>query len=129
MDITNSHEFVIWDPAFQSVDKKTHNFEVDEFLMGQTTLSKIHPFLVNGKLTPNFSIGVGQVLHLRTLCGTIENENTFIVYPKGQEENHWSESAIPFWVIASDGVTYRKPVRKNDTGHGRWTARRNSVAV
>ena len=34
--------------------KETHNIEVDEFLEGQTTLSKIHPFLVNGKMNPSF---------------------------------------------------------------------------
>lgn len=110
--VTLSQEFVIWDPAFKSVSKPTHNLEVDEFLMGQTTLSKIHPFLVNGKMTPNFNVGVGEVLHLRALCGTIENENTFIVYPEGKEEDHWDQSAIPFWVIGSDGVTYRKPRQK-----------------
>jgi FtsP/CotA-like multicopper oxidase with cupredoxin domain len=109
--ITNSHEFVIWDPAFKSVDKTTHNLEVDEFLMGQTTLSKIHPFLVNGKMTPNFEVGVGEVLHLRSLCATIENENTFIVYPEGMENEHWDDAAVPFWIIASDGVTYRQARR------------------
>jgi FtsP/CotA-like multicopper oxidase with cupredoxin domain len=110
--ITNTQEFVIWDPAFRSVDEKNHNLEVDEFLLGQTTLSKIHPFLVNGKQTPNFQVGMGEALHLRSLCATIENENTFIVYPEGMEHNSWKESAIPFWVIASDGVTFRKPRKK-----------------
>ena len=67
-------------PAFKSVDKPSHNLEVDEFLLGQTTLSKIHPFLVNGEVTPSFEVAVGEVLHfLRALCATIENENTFIV--------------------------------------------------
>ena len=111
--ITHSQEFVIFDPAFKNVNKSTHNLEVDDFLMGQTTLSKIHPFLVNGEMSPNFSVGVGEVLHLRSLCGTIENENTFIVYREGEENQHWDEAAIPFWVIASDGVTYRKPVKRN----------------
>jgi FtsP/CotA-like multicopper oxidase with cupredoxin domain len=111
--ITLSKEFVIWDSAFKSVVKPTHNLEVDEFLMGHsTTLSKIHPFLVNGEMTPNFNVGVGEVLHLRALCGTIENENTFIVYPEGKENMHWDDHAIPFWVIGSDGVTYRKPIQK-----------------
>ena len=113
--ITNTQEFVIWDPAFQAVEgKSTHNLEVDEFLMGQTTLSKIHPFLVNGQMTPDFTVGVNEVLHLRALCATIENENTFIVYPDGRENEHWeSGAAVPFWVIASDGVTYTKPKKRN----------------
>jgi FtsP/CotA-like multicopper oxidase with cupredoxin domain len=111
--VSLTKEFVIWDPAFKSVQKATHNLEVDEFLLGQTTLSKIHPFLVNGQLTPDFNVGVGEVLHLRVLCGTIENENTFIVYPEGQEQEHWEDAAIPFWVIGSDGVTYKKPRQKN----------------
>lgn len=110
--ITNTQEFVIWDPAFKHVDKPTHNLEVDEFLMGQTTLSKVHPFLVNGVMNPTFEARVGEVLHLRILCATIENENTFIVYPEGQEDRPWKESALPFWVIASDGVTFRKPREK-----------------
>jgi len=112
----NTHEFVIWDPAFRSVngasDDGPHNLEVDEFLMGQTTLSKIHPFLVNGVMTPNFETAAGQVLHFRALCGTIENENTFIVYKEGDEELPWDEAGIPFWVIGSDGVTYARPQRK-----------------
>ena len=111
--VTNTHEFVIWDPAFQNVyNQTTHDLEVDEFLLGQTTLSKIHPFLVNGELTPNFDVRVGEVLHWRALCGTIENENTFIVYREGEQHLPWDEAALPFWVIASDGVTYRRPRRK-----------------
>ena len=67
--ITNSQEFVIWDPVFQTVDKETHNLEVDDFLKGQTTLSKIHPFLVNGQMTPNFDTRVGPSLALASpLC-------------------------------------------------------------
>jgi len=114
--VTLSEEFVIWDPALRMVDDHNgtrHNLEVDEFLMGQTTLSKIHPFLVNGKLTPNFDVGVGEILHLRTLCGIVENENTFIIYREGEENLPWDDAAIPFWVVASDGVTYTHPRRKN----------------
>lgn len=114
-NIKNSQEFVIWDPAFKAVNKPTHNLEVDEFLLGQTTLSKIHPFLVNEKINPTFKVGVNEVLHLRALCGNIENENTFIVYPEGMENEDWNEHAIPFWVIASDGVTYRQPRKLNIT--------------
>mmetsp|Transcript_33293 Transcript_33293/g.80494 ORF Transcript_33293/g.80494 Transcript_33293/m.80494 type:complete len:109 (+) Transcript_33293:1108-1434(+) len=62
--IANTKEFVIWDPAFKAVNKDTHNLEVDEFLEGQTTLSKIHPILVNGKKNPLFKTATGQVLHL-----------------------------------------------------------------
>jgi len=32
--ITTTKDFLIWDPAFQNVDKETHNIEVDEFLEG-----------------------------------------------------------------------------------------------
>lgn len=110
--VTNMQEFLIWDPAFKSVDKPTHNLEVDEFLMGQTTLSKIHPFLVNGKTNPSFETATGQVLHLRVLCGVVENENTFIVYPEGREEEAWDDAAIDFWVIGADGVTYKTPRKK-----------------
>ena len=107
--ITNTKEFVIWDPSFRAVDAPTHNLQVDAFLMGQTTLSKIHPFLINGQMTPNFSTGVGEVLHFRVLSATIENENTFIVYRQDEENLPWDEAAIPFWVIGSDGVTYSRP--------------------
>ena len=111
--ITNTREFVIWDPALQPVNKSTHNLEVDEFLMGQTTLSKVHPFLINGQINPTFHTGVGEVLHLRTLCANIENENTFIVYPEGRHEEPWDEAAVPFWTIATDGVTHRRARQKN----------------
>ena len=111
--VTNTHEFVIWDPALQSVQgKATHNLEVDEFLMGQTTLSKVHPFLINGQINPTFYAGVGEVLHLRTLCATIENENTFIIYRQGEENQSWDEAALPFWVVATDGVTHQRARRK-----------------
>jgi len=127
-NVVDSRDFVIWDPAFQDVTKlkpnADHDIEVDEFLNGQTTLSKIHPFLVNGEITPIFdNVGVGEILHLRVLCSTIENENTFIVYKAPDEDESggkdtdywtwdWKESGLPFWVIASDGVTYRKPREK-----------------
>lgn len=114
--VTRSEEFVIFDPAFRAVEGKetSHNLEVDEFLMGQTTLSKIHPFLVNGEITPTFTnIAAHQVLHLRVLCGTVENENTFIIYKQGQEHLPWEEAAIPFWVIGSDGVTRHGPPKEH----------------
>lgn len=107
--ITNTQEFVITDPALRKVSNKPHDVEVDEFLMGQTTLSKIHPFLVNGELTPGFQTAVGQVLHLRALSATTENENTFIIYRQGEENQDWNEVAIPFWIIGSDGVTKSVP--------------------
>jgi FtsP/CotA-like multicopper oxidase with cupredoxin domain len=112
--ITNVHEFVIWDPAFRAVtDQLTYNLEVDWFLLGQTTLTKIHPFLVNGQYKPTFTTQVNQVLWLRLLCGNVENENTFIVYKQGEEHLSWDEVAKPFWVVATDGVTYRKPQQKH----------------
>jgi len=115
--VTRTEEFVIWDPAFRLVDDRNgtrgHNLEVDEFLMGQTTLSKIHPFLVNGRVTPDFAVGVGEVLHFRTLVGIVENENTFLVYREGEEDRPWDEAAVPFYVVASDGVTYPRPKKKN----------------
>lgn len=115
--IDQAAEFVLWDPAFQNVREKngitTHDIEVDEFLLGQTTLSKIHPFLVNGQITPKLAtLGVGQVLHMRALCATIENENTFIIYRQGEEDQDWHEVAIPFYVIGSDGVFYDRPVKR-----------------
>ncbi|VEU36547.1 unnamed protein product [Pseudo-nitzschia multistriata] len=125
-NVRDSRDFVIWDPALQSVkDAKPdadHDVEVDEFLAGQTTLSKIHPFLVNGEITPVFGgVGVGEVLHLRVLCGTIENENTFIVYkkaPPGEEVDYatydWKEHAVPFYVVASDGVTHGGQPRRRE---------------
>ena len=111
--VTHSHEFVIWDPAFQNVSRPTHDLEVDDFLMGQTTLSKIHPFMVNGQINPTFTVPAGEVLHFRTLCGTIENENTFIIYKQGEEDRSWDEAAIPFWVIGVDGVTLSMPIQKH----------------
>jgi FtsP/CotA-like multicopper oxidase with cupredoxin domain len=116
-NVVNSQEFVLWDPAFQNIkDQKpeaTHDIQVDEFLLGQTTLSKIHPFLVNGQITPNYEVGVNEVLHLRALCGTIENENTFIIYRQGEHEEDWEHASIPFYLIASDGVTYERPLKRN----------------
>jgi len=116
-NVRNTHEFVIWDPAFQYVpNQPTHDLEVDEFLLGQTTLSKIHPFLVNGQINPTFTTKVGQVLHFHALCATVENENTFIVYPEGKQHLHWNDDQakiVPFYQIGSDGVMYSKPIKRN----------------
>ena len=111
--VTNSNEFVVWDPAFRAVEAEDHELEVDEFLLGQTTLSKIHPFLVNGVETPSFTVSAGEVLHFRSLCGTTENENTFIIYKDGEQDMPWDEAAYPFYLIGADGVMWKKPVKKN----------------
>eukprot|EP00980_Cylindrotheca_fusiformis_P027054 scaffold18570_cov89-Cylindrotheca_fusiformis.AAC.1 len=111
--VTQTEEFIIWDPAFQAVDKPTHNLEVDEFLNRLTTVSKVHPFLVNGKINPSFETSVGQVLHLRVLCAIAENEVTFIVYPEGRENEPWDDAALDFWVIGADGVSYKRPAKKH----------------
>ena len=114
--VTTMSEFVLWDPAFQAVDKETHNIEVDQFLFGQTTLSKIHPFLINGEYTPTLlkdrTVSVGEVLWLRALSATIENEVTFIVYKEGQENEPWDDVAVPFYVIGTDGVTHAGPPQR-----------------
>lgn len=102
--VDRGQEFVIWDPAMKAIDEKT--ISVDDFLMGQTTLSKIHPFLVNGEYNPKFQVEVGETLWLRVLCATIENEVTFIVYPEGREDEPWDDTALPFWVIGTDGVSH-----------------------
>ena len=111
--IVQQEEFVIWDPAFQQVEGKAHDIEVDEFLMGQTTLSKIHPFLVNEQTNPVFTTKKGQVVWFHALCGTIENENTFIVYKEGEENQDWNEVSIPFFIIAADGVTWSSATKRN----------------
>lgn len=112
--VTRTEEFVVWDPVFQKVTgKSTHNLEVDEFLMGQTFLSKIHPILVNGKFDVAYSVGVGEVLHLRTLCATVQTPISFVVYHGEMSANEWdSDAAIPFWVIGSDKVTRRAPQKR-----------------
>eukprot|EP00977_Amphora_coffeiformis_P021119 scaffold8828_cov204-Amphora_coffeaeformis.AAC.40 len=110
--VTRREEFVVGGPALKEVDKPTHDLEVDDFLMGQTDLPKIYPILVNGQITPNFKVCVNQVLHLIALCAMAENESTFVVYPQGQEDKDWNATAIPFYIIGSDGVTYRYPKKK-----------------
>ena len=111
--VVTKREFVLWDPAFRQVDKETHNLEVDQFLMGQTTLSKIHPFLVNGQYNPMLAtIAVGEVLWLRVLAATIENENSFIIYKQGHETEFWDDAAYDFYVIGTDGVTHSGPPTK-----------------
>jgi len=112
--VTQKQEFVLWDPAFRKVEAETHNLEVDQFLMGQTTLSKIHPFLVNGQYNPMLAtVSVGEVLWLRILSATIENETTFIIYKKGQENRPWDEAALSYHVIGTDGVTHAKSQKKH----------------
>jgi len=31
---------------------------------------------------------------------------------EGEHLQHWEDAAIPFWLIASDGVTYSQPIQR-----------------
>ena len=109
--VVHREELVLWDPALEEVNQPTHTLQVDEFLRGQTGLSRIHPILVNELLNPTLTttVGTGQVLHLRIVCSTVETQVSIRVYTQDRPEE--GEAAIPFWIIASDGVTYQRPIR------------------
>lgn len=102
-------ELVIWDPSWAE-NRTERIWLIDNFFTGTSSArSRQHPLLINGDLNPTFSIQPNEMLHLRALCATFGNVISFQIFPRGSQRQ--MDAALPFWVVATDGVTHSQPRR------------------
>ncbi len=87
---------------------------IARFLPNQNE-SDAFTFLVTGRYRPEYTIKRNEVVLLRHLTATIENLCGFRIVkqddpskgaPQTDDVNH------PFWIVASDGIAYEKPVKR-----------------
>jgi len=109
--------FPVWDPHFKYVStmgNKTlltvrDRIVTDDLIADQTGASKML-YMVGDDYQPTYYFKVGQTRRIRILCATTENFFMFSIFKSGYENTTW-DNALPFYAVASDGVSY-PPVMK-----------------
>jgi len=121
--ITRELPFVVHDPHYR-IEKLPTATEPGiakpaAFLANQNELSN-YSYLVTGKLRPTITMKRNEIARWRMLIATAENLVSFRIVPKdpatktkgcnlGAEQEN-----CPFWVMASDGITYDRPIEKSN---------------
>jgi len=88
---------------------------IARFLPNQNE-SDNYTFMVTGRYRPEYTIKRNEVVLLRHLTATIENLCGFRIVKKDDAPNGppaTDDVNHPFWIIASDGIAYDKPVERN----------------
>lgn len=112
--------FAVHDPHYYP-DKAPQNGQpgaasVARFLPNQN-VSDNYTFLVTGRYRPEYTIRRNEIVMLRHLTATIENLCGFRIVKQGSgpagNPPATDDDNKPFWIIASDGIAYDKPVERN----------------
>ena len=118
--VTTEIPFAVHDPHY-TVDKVPEKdapgvAKVARFLASQNAEDD-YCFLVNGRYRPQYTVKRNEVILIRHVSVTIENLNAFrivkakatgIPTPPATDDDN-----MPFYIIASDGIAYDKPVRRS----------------
>lgn len=64
----------------------------------------LQSFLTNNGYQPSYSMYVGETVHIRLLCAQTTTGSG--IYILDEDEN-----MVPFWIFASDGISYSKAVQ------------------
>ncbi len=119
--IANEVPFVVHDPHYEIVKYPEGDepgiAKVGRFLDNQNGLTDT-TFMVSGRYQPTFTIKRNEILHLRHLTATVENLTSFRITPADDTISTIATEGIegdnlPFYMIASDGIAFEKPVKKN----------------
>lgn len=116
--VTTEIPFAVHDPHYDlnelPKDGQLGKAAVARFLKNQNAQSDT-TFLVTGRYQPNYKIKRNEVVLFRHLTATIENLSGFRVIRKTPDGKAPStdKDNFPFYVIASDGIAYDKPVKRN----------------
>lgn len=117
--VTREIPFVVHDPHY-TVDKapqkgRPGSARVGRFLANQTDADD-YTFMVTGQYRPQHTVKRNEVVLLRHLTATVENLSAFrIVKRRGTGKPappKTDDGNVPFWIIASDGIAYPKPVKR-----------------
>ncbi len=91
--------------------------KVGRFLDNQNNSVDV-TFLVTGRYRPTFTIKRNEIVRLRHLTATVENLSAFRIVKKKEGDPKTVSRASPesenqpFYIVASDGIAYEKPVRQ-----------------
>jgi hypothetical protein len=99
--ITRDEPLALWEWKVDGSKKIDDNetFVEPNFLEGDQV------FLTNNAYQPNVTMCINETVHFRLLCAqTITGSILYIM----DEDN----TTVPFWVFASDGLSYQRPVEK-----------------
>lgn len=114
--------FVVHDPHYRIESAPTATkpgiAKPGRFLQNQNEQTD-YTYLVTGKYHPTFVLKRNEVIRLRMLIATAENLVGFRIVPKqGSSQNPLCKEGprkenCPFHVMASDGVTYARPMKRD----------------
>ena len=118
--VTTEIPFVVHDPHCEIVEypegDKPGIAKVGRFLDNQNSVTD-YTFMVSGRYQPTYTVKRNEVVNIRHLTATVE-----ILLASGSSAPGTSSTKAtegiegdnyPFYMVASDGITFEKPVKKN----------------
>jgi len=111
--VTREEKVVLWELAVNGTQIAPATFHEGQFLDGGAGgLNGGHQvYPVNNGFNETFTMAVNEVTHFRLLCAQTSTGSA--VYLQWDTEPYESQNVIPFWVFASDGISYEKAYKKD----------------
>jgi len=119
--VTTEIPFAVHDPHYEILaypeGDKPGVAKVGRFLDNQNSVTD-YTFMVSGRFQPTYTVKRNEMVNIRHLTATVENLTCFRIVPApGTTSTKATEGVegdnYPFYMIASDGVAFEKPVKKN----------------
>lgn len=102
----DDHEYNVFPAASAEPD----NVELVDFQAAYTGDAKLHPVLVNQAYQPTFRARTGALSLFKVTCISSSNVCAFLIVRDADG------SIVPFDLVASDGISYQRPVHRRPTG-------------
>ncbi len=117
--ITTEIPFVVHDPHYDPVslpqDGAPGVASMVRFV-AEPSEARNYTFMVTGHYRPEYTVKRNEVVLLRHLTATVENLCGFRIVRRDEAVDgppSTDDVNQPFWIIASDGIAYDKPVRRD----------------
>jgi FtsP/CotA-like multicopper oxidase with cupredoxin domain len=103
--ITTDRPLILWEWVVDSnatVVGSPNTYFEGQFIDDQ----RVQTYLTNNAYQPTFEACVHEIIHFRLLCAQTGTGSALYVLDK-------QDNVIPFWVFASDGISYTKAYKKS----------------
>jgi FtsP/CotA-like multicopper oxidase with cupredoxin domain len=88
-----------------------------DFIRGERGNAPLNPYFVNNKYQPTIEARTGALTVFRIACVSSSRICAFQIIEEGDDPLSANSTIIPFDRVASDGITYLKPVHRRGNGN------------
>jgi FtsP/CotA-like multicopper oxidase with cupredoxin domain len=106
--VDRSENLALWEWAVTDTTRLPGQSAANTYVEGQfLSTEMIQIFNTNNDFQPSMEMCVNEVAHMRLLCGQTTTGSALYVASDNDKE-----TALPFWVFASDGISFSKAYEK-----------------